>query len=309
MANKYVKDLTQNTNPDGTDAFEIDDGTNSEYVTLNNMFNGAPTRGDTIYFNGTKWVRAPAGADGYVWTSTGAGSDPAWEATASVSTRTIEGCQLIWNSSSSISVGTGVCYAENGDKIDITSTLTDASFSRANSTWYYVYVYLSSGTPTMEVVTTAPAAWKGTAYSKTSDTSRRYIGSIRTDSSANVFNFEHTVSTNQISYRLQPQATTFRVLSSGTATTATSVSCASFIPSTVSLAYLRFFNSADQGAFFGGATLTTTAYQIAINLGSVTPQSNYTYVNLDASQVIYYMIPSRTTGVSHIDVFGYIYNR
>ncbi len=80
MADKYIKGLSENTNPDGTDAIEIDDGTNSEYVALNNMFNGAPTTGDTIYFNGTKWVRRTAGTAGYVYTSGGAGVAPDWAA-------------------------------------------------------------------------------------------------------------------------------------------------------------------------------------------------------------------------------------
>lgn len=37
MANKYIKDLTANTAPAETDAVEIDDGTNSEYVTIRNL--------------------------------------------------------------------------------------------------------------------------------------------------------------------------------------------------------------------------------------------------------------------------------
>lgn len=83
MANQYIKGLSENTNPDGTDAIEIDDGTNSEWVKINNLFDGAPTQGDVIYFNGTKWKRLSAGTDGYVLTAGGAGTNPAWEAAAS----------------------------------------------------------------------------------------------------------------------------------------------------------------------------------------------------------------------------------
>lgn len=83
MADKYIKTVEggENTNPDGTDAIEIDDGANSEYVQINNLFDGAPTQGDVIYFNGTKWKRLAAGTDGYVLTAGGAGANPAWEAT------------------------------------------------------------------------------------------------------------------------------------------------------------------------------------------------------------------------------------
>jgi len=314
MADQIIPQVEggENTNPDGTVTIEIDTGTLSQYVQLNNLFNGAPTTGDIIYFNGTKWARLAASTDGYVLTATGAGAAPAWEATASALTLDITGCQLIWNSGSSLSVGTGVCYAENGNKIDITSTLTASSLTPSASTWYHIYVYLSGGSPAMEVVTTAPAAWKGTAYSKTSDTSRRYIGSARSDGGGTpaFYNFEHSVSNNQINYRLISQAATpFRVLSSGTATTATSVSLANVVPVTGALALLRFFNSSDSAAHYGTATLTTTAYQITVNVGSTVNQSNYSYITMDASQVIYYMLASRTTGVSHIDTQGYVYNR
>lgn len=227
-------------------------------------------------------------------------------------TLAITGCRLIWNSGSSLSVGTGVCYAENGDEIDITSTLTASSLTPSASTWYHIYVYLSGGSPAMEVVTTAPAAWKGTAYSKTSDTTRRYIGSAKSDASGTpvFYNFEHIVANNQINYRLQSQAATpFRVLSSGTATATTSVSLAGVVPVTGALAYLRFFNSSDSAAHYGTATLTTTAYQIVINVGNTVNQSNYAFITMDSSQVIYYMLASRTAGVSHIDTLGYIYNR
>lgn len=80
MANVYIKTVEggENTNPDGTDAIEIDDGTNSEYVQLNNLFDGAPSQGDTVYFNGTKWVRLTAGTSGKFLKTNGAAANPAW---------------------------------------------------------------------------------------------------------------------------------------------------------------------------------------------------------------------------------------
>ncbi len=85
MANVYIKGVEggENTNPDGTEAIEIDNGVISEWVQINNLFDGAPSQGDVIYFNGTKWKRLAAGTDGQVLTTGGAGADPAWEAAAS----------------------------------------------------------------------------------------------------------------------------------------------------------------------------------------------------------------------------------
>jgi len=57
---------------------------------------------------------------------------------------------------------------------------------------YYVYVYDNSGTAAIEVSTTAPAssAWFGTARSKTSDTSRRYVGFAPLAFDGNLANFQ-----------------------------------------------------------------------------------------------------------------------
>jgi hypothetical protein len=66
MANKYIKDLSENTAPSATDAVEIDDGTNSEYVTLLNLLKGAVTpgtSGNVLTSDGTNWTSA-AGSSG-----------------------------------------------------------------------------------------------------------------------------------------------------------------------------------------------------------------------------------------------------
>lgn len=63
MTDKYIKTVEggENINPDGTEGIEIDNGTVSEWVQINNLFDGAPTEGDTIYFNGVKWKRQAVG--------------------------------------------------------------------------------------------------------------------------------------------------------------------------------------------------------------------------------------------------------
>ena len=63
----------------------------------------------------------------------------------------LEGCRLIWNSATSISVSTGRCVTESGDLIDVTSTLTASGLSLSASTFYHVYVYLSGGSPAVRL--------------------------------------------------------------------------------------------------------------------------------------------------------------
>lgn len=221
---------------------------------------------------------------------------------------TIEGMELIWNSGTSLSVGTGVCYAENNDRINITSTLTASSLSLSSNTWYHIYVYLSGGSPAMRVVLTDPVAWKGTAYSRTSLPGERYIGSVKTDGSGNVYNFEHNPITNLVMYRKQHlSASPFRCLSNGTATSATSVSLAEVVPLTGKAAYLSCLNNdTAQTCFIGVAPLTSTAFSVVV---SVTQRLHCPFVVMDASQVVYYLYGSAPSSGLHMDVFGYSFKR
>jgi hypothetical protein len=220
----------------------------------------------------------------------------------------IEGMKLIWNSANSISVGVGRCYAENGDLINATSTLTASSLSLSANTWYHVYVYLNSGTPAVEVVTTAPATWKGTAYSKTGNTSRRYVGSVRTDGSGNVYEFLHVPDDGLILYSgdCDLDASPFRVLNGGTATTATSVSLSAVIPVTSRVGYLRLLNTANVQVYFGP---TSNVNGPALGIGSSTQTSFLGQFPLAANQAYYYKFNTTPTGGAYIDVYGYAFER
>lgn len=220
----------------------------------------------------------------------------------------IDGMEIIWNSATSLSVGTGACYAENGNLINITSTLTNSGLSLGSNTWFHLYVYLSSGAPAFEILTTAPAAWKGTAFSKTGDTSRRYVGSVKTDGSGNVYNFEHNPISNLIVYRKQALTVSpFRCLTNGTATSATSVSLASLVPVTGKSALLSCFNTdVTQAVFVGVATLTTSAFSLAMNGNQ---RNQVPFMPMDASQVIYYLYGSAPSSGLYIEIYGYSFLR
>jgi hypothetical protein len=230
---------------------------------------------------------------------------------------TVEGMQLIWNSANSLSLGTGSCYAENGDFIDITSSLTASSLSLANSTWYHKYVYLNSGTPAMEVVTTAPVAWKGKARSKTGDTSRRYVGSVKTDGSGNIYKFHHNIMMNSIIYQnAAPNASPFRCLAGGTSVAASSdanktVDLSAVIPVTSTLAHLRGTNISDQVAYINSdVSVSTTSFQTVLVAGNVIQTSIISPTPTDSSQKVYYILGG-TAGVGglNIDIYGYYYDR
>lgn len=223
----------------------------------------------------------------------------------------IEGLQLIWNSATSLSVGTGLCYAENGDQIDVSSTLTASSLSLSSSTWYHVYVYLSSGTPAMEVVTTAPVAWKGTAYSKTGNTARRYVGSVLTDGSGNVYRFSHNPFDNRINYvDVNPGASPFLALNAGTASSATSISMTGAVPVTADFTIIRVFNSGDKVFYLGALTASSTQFTLVLGASSGGVSTYEVQVVPSPSQTIYYRFAAALgSGSASVYVYGYLYKR
>lgn len=150
----------------------------------------------------------------------------------------INGAVLTWSSTTQVQVTTGTVHIQSsGSLMRITSTLT-ISPSLSTNTWYHCYVFDNAGTPSGECVTTAPASpYTGTARSKTSDTTRRYVGSIRTDGSSQIRKFVMSGggSYRTILWMLDTTASPFRVLSGGLATTNTNVDLSAVVPNVSSL--------------------------------------------------------------------------
>lgn len=160
----------------------------------------------------------------------------------------INGAVLTWSSTTQVQVTTGTVHIQSsGSLMRITSTLT-ISPSLSTNTWYHCYVFDNAGTPSGECVTTAPASpYTGTARSKTSDTTRRYVGSIRTDGSSQIRKFVMSGggSFRTILWMLDTTASPFRVLSGGLATTNTNVDLSAVVPnvsSLVKVARIRLVN-------------------------------------------------------------------
>lgn len=148
----------------------------------------------------------------------------------------LRGLRLVWVAADSIDIEPGGAYIESaGVVLDVPSkiSLTGLSFSAA--TWYHLYLYDNSGTPAVEVSTTAPAApYYATSRSKTGDATRRYIGSLLSNSAGTpgLWRFISNVAGGELEVTWVTTANTspWRVLSGGSATTATNVSVASMIP-------------------------------------------------------------------------------
>lgn len=98
----------------------------------------------------------------------------------------ISGLDVEWVSTTQIRVTSGVCYVPaTGNVAEKTTDSTLTPTGLAANTWYYVYATDIGGTLAFDnPSTTAPVAYFGKAKQKSGDSSRRYVGSFRTQSAS-----------------------------------------------------------------------------------------------------------------------------
>ena len=222
----------------------------------------------------------------------------------------ITGLVMSWNSGTSLTVSSGAAHIEGtGRVLAAPSTITKAGLSLSNNTTYHVYLYSNAGTPDVEVVTTAPAAaYSGTARSKTGDTSRRYVGSVRSDGSGNMHNF--LMSGLVVLYRNKQDSASFRLLNGGTATTETTMSVATVVPPTARIASLRLINLASSGNLYTGTSDDSAAGPPVSGIVGLSQGQAFVQHPLNSSQAITYWYDTTPSGGSAvIDVYGYTFER
>lgn len=154
----------------------------------------------------------------------------------------ISGLEISYVSSTQVAVSSGAAYipglarAVRYTGANITPTMN------TTTRHYYLYLYEdASGVGQIEVSTTVPTPYQGTAKNKTGDTSRRYLGAINNTLLPAVRRFEREG--NLMLYTDDDWRE--EVLSGGSATARTTVSCSPYIPSGVVTMWLV-------GAFAGG---------------------------------------------------------
>lgn len=170
----------------------------------------------------------------------------------------ISGLKMIWNSATSISVTTGAACRPSDSLLMMPAALiTKSGLTLTASTWYHLYLYMNGTNPDVEIVTTAPAAaYFGSGCAKAGDTTRRYLGSIRTDASGNILQFTHIA--DMIAW-----ASNVRVITAGTATVPTAFDCSTGAgPTSIDLFMrVQIGNGAqmDYGYLFDASIGTTSA--------------------------------------------------
>lgn len=144
----------------------------------------------------------------------------------------ITGLTLTWLSGTSVRVEAGEAWIPGLGAALATTGITKNVILSA-STWYHLYYYNNAGTADFEFSTTAPdVPYKGCARTKPSDTSKRYIGSIRTDVGQAFIRFR-TVACGprlEMNWVVQNNSAPYRLLAGGTATAVTNVDCSALLP-------------------------------------------------------------------------------
>lgn len=219
----------------------------------------------------------------------------------------IEGLQMSWGSATGYTVSTGAAYVESLDRIyEVGSAITRSSLSLSANTWYHVYLYDNSGTPAIEESTTAPTLYSGTARSKTGDSSRRYVGSLLTDGSGNLYKFRHDPATGHV--RHLTNINTFQVLSNGTSTVDATVDGSGAVPVTSRLAECFIEMDASGGlGVVSNADVGTPALSNILAFARAGQQVS-TLLALDANQDFTYQTLSPSVGFN-VWLPGYFYER
>ncbi|HFF3031918.1 TPA: hypothetical protein ACGCGJ_000388 [Stenotrophomonas maltophilia] len=226
----------------------------------------------------------------------------------------IDGLKMEWVSGTQIRFTSGSAYIPSlGRALAIAAAVTKSP-SLAASTWYHAYLYSNAGTPDVEVTTTAPdTPYSGTSRTKTGDTSRRYIGSFRTDPSGTIAKFKHNVSNGYVAYLAMRDLS----LNAGTQTTTTTISLSATIPVTSVAATLIISLDASGASLFTGNSEMPVTALASNNFLGYTESSTQVSVSrmdghpVDSSQAISYRLsatPSAGTG-AYIRVMGYSYER
>lgn len=217
----------------------------------------------------------------------------------------IDGLKMEWVSPSQIRVTSGSAYVPGAERIAELAAAVTLTPSIGANAWGHAYLLVSGTTTGAEAVTTAPAAaYYGTARVKTGDTSRRYIGSFRTDASGSVIKFMHNPFGNSVDYVADINTPALYVLANGSAASATSVSMATAVPVTSRQA--RLFSEQT-----GASSTAIISNSDVIGGGALAfARGGQLYAGvlaLNASQAFTYFVSG--TGQLNVWCAGYYYER
>lgn len=205
----------------------------------------------------------------------------------------IDGLQMQWVSGTAVTVSSGAAYIPAlGNVLQSSAAIALSGLTLSASTWYHLYLYSNAGTPAVECVTTAPVLYHGTSYQKTGDNTRRYIGSVKTDASGNIFSFYHESATGNVHYRVDLNTAGFQIVINGTATTDATVQTSAVVPTTARTMLAFAENNATSGVVYIGNADCGTPVNTHILAFIRANRTLYGELQLTSSQTFTYMVSS-----------------
>lgn len=219
----------------------------------------------------------------------------------------IDGMQMGYVSGSSLSFSSGsLAIQSTGLILQFPATITKSGISLAANSWGHCYAFSNAGVPDVEVVTTAPAApYMGTARAKTGDSSRRYLGSVRTDASGSIIPFGHKVQGGEVKYRNSVAAN--QILSSGMSGAPANVDASSRVPVTSTLAEIFAETGPGDVAFISNPDVNADPIAGVLFFLRASQQI-YGTMETSSTQQLNYALTPAVSGLS-IYCCGYTYAR
>lgn len=215
----------------------------------------------------------------------------------------ITGAILEYVSGGSYRVTAGSFYVPSLGAVISSSSPVTKNPSLPVNQYLHVYGYLNGTSVDYETSTTAPSSpYFGTARTKSGDTSRRYIGSMKIDSNGSIYNF--IIVGNEYYYQTNIISAPFPVLSNGSATSITSINCSNVIPSVSRVGIFTVTNT-DSSArldIYNGSGVGPIVFVNGTN-------SDQLRIPVSASQSIQYAYASTPTGNANIRANGYLFER
>lgn len=243
----------------------------------------------------------------------------------------IYGLRPVYVSTNQLIITSGLCHIFSSNLLIRMASNTQKTLSSLSAnTWYYLYVFESSGgVLDWEHSTTAPSSpYIAGARHKTSDSTRRYVGAFRTNGSSEIENFwyEGDGSTMDFMWRLDVPSLK-RALGGGTATSKTAVSLSSLsatggsgssasgVPNSSGLiktAMLRLVNLSTNGAvlYMDNSEMTGTSSAGTGGVGILQDADIVLPFPINDSREVRYAWNAAPTGPgAYLDVLGFKLSR
>ncbi|MBT9268101.1 hypothetical protein KKQ10_24805, partial [Pseudomonas sp. MG-9] len=216
----------------------------------------------------------------------------------------IEGLNFTWVSGTQISISPGAAYIPGLSRtleVNNSLILNIAAGSLASDTFYYLYLYSNSGSPTLELSTTIADAYTGgTARHKSGDPTRRFLFCIRSGSGGS---FLKTVQNGDLmEYRNILNAAPYRIVAGNNSVTPYTVYLISIVPPIAKCALVSCHNAT---AGTGGPTLWITDYEFQYMLVRGIDSSTRQVLRLPLVNLSFVFFFVAAGGSANFDIIGY----